>query len=47
MLLKGEKVETLLVTLQVNEQTLMEAQVSQLGQVLQAKTLTGWTVELD
>ncbi|MHA3770190.1 hypothetical protein ACXR0O_01475 [Verrucomicrobiota bacterium sgz303538] len=45
--LKGDKIDTLLVTAELNGQTLFEFHVSQLGQVIQAKTITGWTLETD
>jgi hypothetical protein len=45
--LKSEEVETLLVTVEMNAQTMLEFHVSQLGQILHAKTLTGWTLEMD
>ncbi len=42
---RGERVETWLVTVAHNGQTLLELHLSQLGQVLRAKTLVGWTLE--
>lgn len=47
MKLKDEKVETLLISAEMNGQTLLECHVSQLGQILHAKTITGWTLEAD
>jgi len=40
-----EKVETYEVTIEENEQTLLDIQISQLGMILQAKTIFGWTLE--
>ncbi len=45
--LKDEKVDTLQVTVEINGQTLAELHVSQLGQILHVKTLTGWTLEAE
>lgn len=45
--IKDDKVDTLLVSLQVNGQTMLEFHVSQLGQILHAKTLTGWTLQAE
>jgi hypothetical protein len=45
--LKDEKIDTLLVSAEMNGQTLLEFHVSQLGQVLHVKTITGWTLETD
>jgi hypothetical protein len=41
----NEKVDTYLVTVELNGQTMLEAQISQLGVVLEAKTALGWTLE--
>jgi hypothetical protein len=41
---RGEKTDTFLVTIEQNGQTLLEAHFSQLGQMLQAKTLVGYTL---
>jgi hypothetical protein len=40
------KLETALLTVIVNGQTLLEVHLSQLGEVLQAKTLFGWTLDV-
>lgn len=40
------KLETALLTVVVNGQTLLEVHLSQLGEVLQAKTLFGWTLDV-
>lgn len=45
--LRDEKVDTLLISAEMNGQTLLECHVSQLGQILHAKTITGWTLETD
>lgn len=45
--IKDDKVDTLLVSIQVNGQTMLEFHVSQLGQILHAKTLTGWTLQAE
>lgn len=45
--IKDETVETLLISAEMNGQTLLECHVSQLGQILHAKTITGWTLETD
>jgi hypothetical protein len=47
MRLHDEKVDTLQVTAEMNGQTLLELHVSQLGQILHAKTITGWTLEAE
>ena len=39
------KLETSLLTVVANGQTLLEVHVSQLGEVLHARTLFGWTLE--
>ena len=41
---RGEKTDTFLVTIEQNGQTLLKAHFSQLGQVLQAETLVGYTL---
>jgi hypothetical protein len=43
----GDRTETFLITIEQNGQTLLEAHLSQLGQVLMAKTLIGYTLRLD
>jgi|GEM_PF-1012365 len=40
----GERTETFLVTIEQNGQTMLEAHFSQLGQILEAKTLIGYTL---
>jgi hypothetical protein len=45
--LKGEKVDTLQVDFEMNRQTLLKFHVSQLGQILEAETITGWTLKSD
>ena len=45
MLIHGERIDTYLVTIEQNGQTLLEADVSQLGQILRAKTLIGYTLQ--
>lgn len=40
------KLETYLLTVVLNGQTLIEAHVSQLGEVLQARTIFGWTLDV-
>jgi hypothetical protein len=45
--LKGEKVDTLQVDFEMNRQTLLKFHVSQLGQILWAETITGWTLKSD
>ncbi|MCE9610588.1 MAG: hypothetical protein K8R23_10380 [Chthoniobacter sp.] len=47
MLIHGERIDTYLVTIEQNGQTLLEADVSQLGQILRAKTLIGYTLMPD
>ena len=47
MKLNDEKVDTLQVTAEMNGQTLLELHVSQLGQVLHVKTITGWVLETE
>src|SRR5207248_1667177 len=44
-LVHNEKVETYEVAAEQNEQTLIDIQISQLGVILQAKTIFGWTLE--
>ena len=41
---RGEKTDTFLITIEQNGQTLIEAHISQLGQVLQATTVLGYTL---
>ena len=43
----GERIETYLVTIESNGQTWLECHVSQLGQVLSARTLLGYTLAPD
>ena len=43
----GERMETYLVTIQQSGQTLLEFHVDQLGKILQAKTLVGYTLTPD
>jgi hypothetical protein len=45
--LHGEKVDTYLVAIRMNGQTLIEMHISQLGQVLTAKSLIGYTLAPD
>ena len=45
--IRGEKIETYLVTIQQSGQTLLDMHISQLGQVLRAKTLVGYTLAPD
>ncbi|MDQ3623998.1 MAG: hypothetical protein M3463_16185 [Verrucomicrobiota bacterium] len=40
--LQGERLESYLLSVQQNGQTLFECQVSQLGQILSARTILGW-----
>lgn len=40
----GERTETFLITVEQNGQTMLEAQFSQLGQILEAKTVIGYTL---
>ena len=47
MLIHGERIDTYLVTIEQNGQTLLAADVSQLGQILRAKTLIGYTLMPD
>jgi hypothetical protein len=42
-----ERVDSFLVTIEQNGQTLAEMHISQLGQILQAKTLIGWTFDVE
>jgi hypothetical protein len=42
LVIRNEQLETYLVTVSNQGQTLLEMHVSQLGQILQAKTLIGW-----
>jgi hypothetical protein len=44
-MVRSEKLETYLVTISMKGQTLLEAQVSQLGEVLHVQTLIGWTMD--
>jgi hypothetical protein len=44
---RGERTETYLVSIEQNGQTLIQCQFSQLGQVLQARTLLGYTMQPD
>ena len=44
---RGERTETYLVSIEQNGQTLIQCQFSQLGHVLQAKTLLGYTLQPD
>jgi hypothetical protein len=45
LVLQNVKLETSLISVVVNGQTLIEAHVSQLGEVQQARTLFGWTLD--
>ncbi len=45
LLVRNEKVETYRVDVEQNGQTMLELQISQLGMILQAKTIVGWTLE--
>ena len=45
--LHGEEIDTLLLTMEYNGQTMFQVHISQLGQVLFAKTVLGWTLESD
>lgn len=45
--LHGEEIDTLLLTMEYNGQTMFQVHISQLGQVLSAKTVLGWTLESD
>ena len=47
MLIHGERIDTYLVTIEQSGQTLLEFDVSQLGQILRAKTLVGYTLTPD
>lgn len=47
MRIHGERIATYLITIEQNGQTLLEADVSQLGQILRAKTLIGYTLMPD
>ena len=47
MLIHGERIDTYLVSIEQNGQTLIEADISQLGQILRAKTLIGYTLMPD
>ena len=42
-----DEMDTLLLTVEYNEQTMLQVHVSQLGRVLHAKTILGWTLETD
>ncbi len=44
MLIHGERIDTYLVTIEQSGQTLLEFDVSQLGQILRAKTLIGYSL---
>lgn len=44
MLIRGERIDTYLVTIVQSGQTLLEFDVSQLGQILRAKTLIGYSL---
>jgi hypothetical protein len=44
---RGERTETYLVSIEQNGQTLIHCHFSQLGQVLQAKTVLGYTLQPD
>lgn len=44
---RGERTETYLVSIEQNGQTLIQCHISQLGHVLQAKTLLGYTLQPD
>jgi len=44
---RGERTETYLVSVEQNGQTLIQCQFSQLGHILQAKTLLGYTLQPD
>ena len=46
LVIDNMKIETWLLTVVVNGQTLIEAHVSQLGEVLQARTIFGWTLDV-
>lgn len=45
LMVENVKLETALLTVVVNGQTVLEVHVSQLGEVLQVRTLLGWTLE--
>jgi hypothetical protein len=45
--IQGEEVETYVVTIRSQGQTWLEMHVSQLGQILQAKTLLGWELRTE
>ena len=45
--IRGEKVETYLLSAEQGEQTLLEAQVSQLGQILRVRTFVGYSAAPD
>lgn len=45
--LRGEPIATYLLTLEYNGQTLGELHLSQLGQVLQVRTLLGWMMDVE
>lgn len=45
--IRGQEIEAYLVTLRLNEQTLLEAKVTELGQILEATTLVGWTLRAE
>jgi hypothetical protein len=46
LVVENVKLETSLLTVIVNGQTLLEVHLSQLGEVLQARTLFGWTLDV-
>ncbi len=45
VLVHDQRVDAYLVTVQVNQQTLLEVQLNSLGQILYAKSVLGWTLE--
>ena len=47
MLIHGERIDTYLVTIEQSGQTLLEFDVSQLGQILRAKSLIGYSLAPD
>jgi hypothetical protein len=46
LVVENVKLETWLLTVVVNGQTLLEVHISELGEVLQARTLFGWTLDV-
>lgn len=42
---QGDEIETLLLTVEYNEQTMLKVHVSQFGRIIHAKTVLGWTLE--